>query len=124
VLLLPRGAVLAGPVAVVYEGAAGSEAALAAGARLAEILRDELLVLGVAPSAETARAALQAAERWFARREPPPPHRSVACPGDLRGALAGQRKGMLVASASSPWVEGQRPHGLLEDLELPLLLVR
>jgi nucleotide-binding universal stress UspA family protein len=126
VLLLPEGARLGGPVAVVDDAAAGAPLAIAAAAALAEATRSKLRVLVPAADADEARTKIERVRRQLDERgldwEPIP--LADDAPVRLRHALRQHASAVVVIAGDSPLLRDEGVRQLLEELGCALLLAR
>lgn len=123
VLLLPLVTGLHGPVVAVHDSTDGSPAVLAAGARLSGRSGQDLLVLAIGASSEAAAARAESARDWLRARGRAPRCRAIVDGlASLRDAIRSERAGLLVLSATSPFVTADGD--LLDELGCALLLVR
>jgi nucleotide-binding universal stress UspA family protein len=125
-LVLPEGARLDGPVAVVADDAAGVDTALAIAAGLAEATRSQLRVLVPSRSPEESRVRIEQLRRRLEERrvawEPIPLADST--PVRLRHALRQHDSAIVVIAADSPLLRDEGVRQLIEELGCALLLAR
>jgi nucleotide-binding universal stress UspA family protein len=121
VLLLPPGASLDGPVAVVEDGSPGAPRALETAAALAETLGQELWVLVVAASQQEAADSGEACKRALEAAGRAARIRTLIGVDRLAGVLARERVGVLVLSADAALAHDAR---LVDEARCALLLTR
>ena len=124
VLLLPRGATLAGPVQVLFDEAPDAEAALETAAWLAHAAASEVVVQTIGTTGATERA--DRAVGWLLQQSIRA-RSLVLAPDDatgLRNALRRERRGIVVVGAASPLVQGDRLGVFLAQIGRPVWLVR
>lgn len=126
VLLLPEGARLEGPVAVVDDGAGAAGTAVDAAAALAQATHGTLRVLVPAADAGAARAEI---ERLRSRLDPrgvdwEPIPLADSAPVRLRHALRQHDSAVVVIAGDSPLLRDEGVRQLLDELGCALLLAR
>lgn len=126
VLLLPEGARVEGPVAVVDDDAQGAETAVEAAASLVQATRAILRVLVPAAGADEARTEIERLGRLLERRgidwEPIP--LADGAPVRLRHALRQHDSAVVVIAGDSPLLRDEGVRQLLDELGCALLLAR
>ena len=124
-LLLPGGACLASPVTVVFDGSARAERAL----EVAESLLDDdrrLRVLLLANGHERLAPLREQVDAWQQGRELDVRYRALTESNVTRlvAAIESEECGTLILPVKSAILEDTALQGLLEELEIPILLVR
>lgn len=125
-LLLPGGACLASPLTVVFDGSARAERAL----EVAESLLDEddrrLRVLLLANGHERLAPLREQVDAWQQGRELEVRYRALTESNVSRlvAAIESEECGTLIVPVKSAILEDTALQGLLEELEIPILLVR
>ncbi|NLF10901.1 MAG: universal stress protein [Anaerolineaceae bacterium] len=124
-LLLPGGACLASPVTVVFDGSARAERAL----EVAESLLDDdrrLRVLLLANGHERLAPLREQVDTWLQGRELDVRYRALTESNVTRlvAAIESEECGTLILPVKSAILEDTALQGLLEELEIPILLVR
>lgn len=124
-LLLPGGACLASPVTVVFDGSARAERAL----EVAESLLDDdrrLRVLLLANGHERLAPLREQVDAWQQGRGLDVRYRALTESNVTRlvAAIESEECGTLILPVKSAILEDTALQGLLEELEIPILLVR
>lgn len=125
-LVLPEGARIDGPVAVVVDAAAGADAAIEIAARIAAATRERLSVIVPAPGVEASRERIERVRAQLAGRrldwEPIP--LADGAPVRLRHALRQHRGSLIVIGGDSELLRDEGVRQLIEELGCALLLAR
>lgn len=131
VLLIHRGAHIAGPLMVAYDGSPGAERALAAAARIAGRNGSDISVLALGDSPEARHAHGQQAQTWLDRHHIAGHvlHMEAPTPGRLCSLLTRTGSSVLVihadnALASNSLTGSGQDGPLVDRIDCPVLLVR
>jgi len=125
-LLLPGGSCLASPLTVVFDGSALGERALEVAATLLEGDDRRLRVLLLANGRERLAPLREQVDTWLQGRELDVRFRALTESNVSRlvQAIESEECGMLILPVKSAVLEDSALQGLLEELEIPILLVR
>ncbi len=125
-LVLQRGTRLRPPVAVLYEGSALGQKAVRVAATLAQGEDSHLVVLLVGDEAEATRMLRKQVSGWLEDRRLLARYRHLPSwkPSQVANSLKSEGVGGLVLPATSEILEEGPLLALLEETEIPVLLVR
>lgn len=125
-LILQEGDRLRLPMMVIYDGSPLAQKALATATALVRGLESHVVVFILAPEREAAHHVKAQASEWLQERDLMARFHLLTGSSVSRLARAVQmeRGGTLVLAATSPLLQGEALLQLLDELEVPVLLVR